>query len=68
MAMIHDWHKPDPDTEIQQVYKNVDVVWRLEDDGAIHLRFVDSKGQILSTSLTSKETDRLAEFLWTDRK
>lgn len=67
--VIHDWHKAEdvvgvgPATHVQ-----VEPLYRVDRDGVLNIRCVNKLGQILSIALTSAETDRLAEFLWTERK
>lgn len=68
MAVIHDWHKPDPEQGRGEIYVNVEPLVRVDPDGILSLRFVDKHGRILSISLSEAETDRLAESLWSDRK
>jgi len=67
MANIHDWHETDEELGKPgqaPVRVGIEPLWRTDLDGALSLRFVDARGKILSISLTRKETDRLAEFLW----
>lgn len=67
--VVHDWHKPTdvigigPPTHVQ-----VEPLYRLDPDGVFTLRCVNKRGEVLSIALTASETDRLAEFLWTERK
>ena len=66
MAYVHDWHKPEP-AELPK-YFPVEALWRVDPDGILTLRFMDRQGRVFSVSMSAEETDRLAEFLWTDRK
>lgn len=68
MAIIHDWHKPEHEQERGNVYVNVEPLLRVDPDGVLSLRFIDKQGRVLAIVMSAAETDRLAEFLWTDRK
>lgn len=67
--VVHDWHRPGeepgkgPPTHVQ-----VEPLYRVDPDGVFTLRCVNKQGEILSMAFNAEETDRLAEFLWTERK
>jgi hypothetical protein len=69
--VVHDWHKSEDEIGVHigpQTHVQVEPVYRAGSDGALYLRCVNKQGEILSIAMSAQETDRLAEFLWTERK
>lgn len=67
--VIHDWHKAEDVIGIgPKTHAQVEPLYRVDHDGVLTIRCVSKQGEILSLSLSAEETDRLAEFLWTERK
>lgn len=67
MAIVHDWHMPEQSVGAPwgpAARLSLEPLMRAEQDGSLHLRFIDRAGKVLSVAFTAEETDRLAEFLW----